>query len=350
MNAGKIVFRFGAIIVKLLLAAFFLSGCHRAIKDAAVLPGVELILAGITDDAPAFTGPRFALIPEGAEPGDPVTVGYCGNFTGQSAGQLKLQAVLVDGKGKRIAKAAFFNVNREEGEQELKAAILAIPSTAVSGNAHIRIESAEGLVKELPFIITLRKFVSETIPLNEENTDLRTKPDPQKTAESEQLWAIISRTGTDIYCNGLFTPPVTSTRRTSFYGDRRIYRYIDGSTDTTIHAGIDFGVPTGTDVRACAQGKVVFAGLRIVTGNSVILEHLPGVYSLYYHMDKIAVAKGDIVDTGALLGKSGSTGLATGPHLHWEIRVSGEDADPDAFMSHAVLDKRDIFNKMSNEN
>ncbi|MCL2472883.1 MAG: M23 family metallopeptidase [Treponema sp.] len=372
-----------------LFSVLFLVGCQSGAVPKPVLaaenPPVAYVLSGFTGGAkggwqktyiplpvdnvdstepkaPVLPESRFVLIPEYAQPGEPVTIAYnvseanaaAGQITGhttvQTTGQTaaKLQAVLVDGKGRRVAKAVFFSVSREEGEEELKAAILAVPSTAVPGNASIRVESPNGLITEIPFTINNRKFLSETIPLDEENTDLRTKEDPQKTAEAEQLWAILSHTGTDIYCNGMFVPPVTSTRRTSFYGDRRVYKYIDGSTDTTIHAGIDYGVPTGTDVRACAAGKVVFAGLRIVTGNSVILEHMPGVYSLYYHMDRIAVSKGTIVETGTLLGKSGSTGLATGPHLHWEIRVSGEYADPDMFLSHAILDKKDILNKISN--
>jgi murein DD-endopeptidase MepM/ murein hydrolase activator NlpD len=71
------------------------------------------------------------------------------------------------------------------------------------------------------------------------------------------------------------------------------------------------------------------------------------VYSLYYHLDSIQVVQGDPVSAGDLLGKSGSTGLAIGPHLHWEIRVSGENADPDAFLARAVLDKDAILGKLS---
>jgi murein DD-endopeptidase MepM/ murein hydrolase activator NlpD len=78
----------------------------------------------------------------------------------------------------------------------------------------------------------------------------------------------------------------------------------------------------------------------------VIIEHLPGLYSLYYHLDKIHIAEGTLVEAGTLLGESGSTGLSTGPHLHWEIRVAGENADPDAFMARPVLDKAAILSKL----
>jgi murein DD-endopeptidase MepM/ murein hydrolase activator NlpD len=283
-------------------------------------------------------GPRFAVIPKTAAPGEPVTVGYSDNFG--TRGIRGLQAVLLDSRGRRLTKAAFFDFDG------LKTAVLAIPTTAIAGSAVIRIESSDGLIKDMPFTIDNREFASETIGLNQANTDLRTVPDRQKTAESEQLWAILSRTGNTVFYGGSFAPPVASTRRTSLFGDRRVYRYADGNTDTTIHAGIDYGIPAGTQVRACAAGRVVFAGERIVTGNSVIVEHLPGIYSLYYHMDSIAVSAGDECEAGTLLGLSGSTGLATGPHLHWEIRVSGEFADPDAFLGRPILDKNEIFDKL----
>ena len=343
-NKRKEIFRFLANTLAPLLAILFFLGCPPLKPSAAKAePSAEVVQPQSTETndtkAEIIPGPRFALCPAEVRPGEPVTVAYSDDFDSTET----LEAILLDSRGKQLAKAKFFTV-----EQELKAAILAVPSTAVPETAYISIESAVRVVRILSLTITGRDFISETIPLNQVNTDLRTVPDPQKTAESGQLWRILSRTGTEIYSGNQFMPPVTSTRRTSFFGDRRVYRYASGSSDTTIHAGVDFGVPTGTEVRACAAGKVVLARSRIVTGNSVILEHLPGIYSLYYHMDRIGVSEGTIVEAGSLLGLSGSTGLATGPHLHWEIRVSGEYADPDAFMGRAVLDKNDILNKLTN--
>jgi murein DD-endopeptidase MepM/ murein hydrolase activator NlpD len=280
--------------------------------------------------------PRFALLPSGGiRPGDPLTVGYSDNF--REAGEF--QALLLDSRGNRLGKASFFNLGMDEQGRELKAAVLAVPTTAKSGRAVIRIEGTGGTVKELVLVIEGRDFASELLPLDESNTDLRTKLDPQKTAEAEQLWAILSHTGSTVYSSGPFIPPVTSTRRTSFFGDRRVYRYVSGEVSASIHAGIDYGVPTGTEVRACAAGRVVLARFRIVTGNSVVVEHMPGVYSLYYHLDRISAGEGRLVSAGTPLGLSGSTGLSTGPHLHWEIRAAGENSDPDAFVARAVLDK-----------
>jgi murein DD-endopeptidase MepM/ murein hydrolase activator NlpD len=254
------------------------------------------------------------------------------------------RAALQNSRGERLAAAAFFNLDGDT--PEVWAALLAVPSTAPPGAALVRLERDGTILGELPLRIAGREFASEEIALDQRNTDLRTAPDPQKTAESEQLAAIIYSMGTELFATGPFIPPVESTRRTSFYGDRRVFRYVTGQSDTSIHAGVDYGVPTGTEIRACGAGKVALARFRISTGNSVVLEHLPGVYSLYYHLDSIQVAQGDRVNAGDLLGKSGSTGLATGPHLHWEIRVAGENADPDAFVARSVLDKAAILSKL----
>jgi murein DD-endopeptidase MepM/ murein hydrolase activator NlpD len=136
---------------------------------------------------------------------------------------------------------------------------------------------------------------------------------------------------------------VASKRLTSFFGDRRVYRYVNGKRDTAVHAGVDYGVPTGTRVLAAAPGRVALAQFRISTGFSVVLEHLPGLYSLYYHLDSLSVFPGSMVQAGELLGFSGMTGLATGPHLHWEVRASTENADPDCFVRQPILDKSLIF-------
>jgi murein DD-endopeptidase MepM/ murein hydrolase activator NlpD len=262
---------------------------------------------------------------------------------------------LLDARRRRLARAVLFTLPLAVADSPaglagfmLRAAILTVPSTARPGPAIIRLDGIPGPLNEIPLTIGERDFVSEIIELNQNLTELRTQPDPQKTAESEQLWAILSRTGTEIYCPGPFVPPVASTRRTSFFGDRRIFKYANGKQDSSIHAGVDYGVPTGTPVSACGPGKVVFAGPRIVTGNSVIIEHLPGVYSIYYHLDSIAVSAGTMASAGTLLGKSGATGLATGPHLHWEVRVSGENTDPDALMARPLLDKDAILTRINN--
>jgi murein DD-endopeptidase MepM/ murein hydrolase activator NlpD len=281
---------------------------------------------------------RYAIIPESPRPGEPVTIAVSVD-TGARTAALTLN-------GKRLTRAAFFAVPPEDGQQPFLAAVLTVPATARAGQAVIAVEASTGIVGEIAIAIAGREFNAEVIELNPVLTGIRTEPDPQKTREAEHLWSILNRTGRDAFHFGHFSPPVTATRRTSFFGDRRVFQYSNGTSDTSIHAGIDYGVPTGTAVNACGSGKVVLARDRIVTGKSVIIEHLPGVYSLYYHLDQISVAEGIFVETGTLLGLSGATGLATGPHLHWELRVFGENTDPDAFISRPILDKNAILSKL----
>ncbi|MCL1818576.1 MAG: M23 family metallopeptidase [Spirochaetaceae bacterium] len=178
--------------------------------------------------------------------------------------------------------------------------------------------------------ITARRFVREDIPLNEAMSALREDPDPRKAAEARELWALLAKVNlTAVYHAGKLSSPTTEVfRETSFFGDRRTFLYTDGGKANSIHYGIDYATPRGTPVLATATGKVVMAKERVLTGFSIVIEHLPGVYSLYYHMDKLDVQEGQMVAAGDIIGASGFTGLSTGPHLHWEIRVAGNAVEP----------------------
>ncbi|MDR1786664.1 MAG: M23 family metallopeptidase [Spirochaetaceae bacterium] len=94
------------------------------------------------------------------------------------------------------------------------------------------------------------------------------------------------------------------------------------------HNGVDLAAPEGTPVLACKGGAVEEAGSDDTLGNYVIIEHPGAVKSLYAHLSKIAVSRGDRVKTGAVIGEVGETGAATGPHLHFEIRINGQAQDP----------------------
>lgn len=190
-----------------------------------------------------------------------------------------------------------------------------------------------GLV--LPVTIKEKKFVEETLHLNAQNTAIKTDSSPARTQQINKLNEILDTADYDaVFQKGAFTPPTTATRRTSFFADRRIYAYNNGKSSTSLHYGIDYGIPTGSEVKSCAAGLVMLAEWRNSTGWSIVIEHLPNLYSLYYHLDEMLVKEGDFVNTGDLIGKSGATGLATGPHLHWEIRLKMEAVNPDFFIEN----------------
>jgi murein DD-endopeptidase MepM/ murein hydrolase activator NlpD len=95
-----------------------------------------------------------------------------------------------------------------------------------------------------------------------------------------------------------------------------------------MHSGIDIGARKGTDIHNALEGKVVFSGRRGGYGNTIIVEHKNGWSTLYAHCESLNVNTGDYVGKGDLIGKVGSTGLSTGPHLHFELKQDGENVDP----------------------
>ena len=94
------------------------------------------------------------------------------------------------------------------------------------------------------------------------------------------------------------------------------------------HKGVDYGAPSGTPIRAVGEGVVDFAGWQNGYGNVVEIRHSSQRSTLYAHMSRIDVTRGQHVDQGANIGTVGSSGWATGPHLHFELKVNGEQQDP----------------------
>ncbi len=222
-------------------------------------------------------------------------------------------------------------------------ALLGIHSYAEAGNMQLEIEE-RGIFYRNTHNYTIqisdKTFAQERIALNRALSQIRAAPDPRKEQESRALFEILTTTNPSaFYHSASLMPPTSSQRITSGYGDRRVFEYADGNEGYGIHFGIDYGGATGTIVEASASGRVALATSRIITGNSVVIEHLPGLYTSYYHLDIIGVKVGQIVQRGQIIGSLGSTGISTGPHLHWELRVAGAAIDPSAFFSMPLLDK-----------
>ncbi|MBI2911877.1 MAG: M23 family metallopeptidase [Chloroflexi bacterium] len=150
-------------------------------------------------------------------------------------------------------------------------------------------------------------------------------------AEFDQVEGLVRRYTSQKLWEGTFQMPVAG-QTSSVFGARRTYsgRPADGQ-----HTGWDLAAPHGAPVTASNQGRVVFAGPLLTRGNTIILDHGLGVHSLYLHLSRILVGEGDAVDRGQQIGLVGSTGLATGPHLHWEVRVGGATVDPALWLQHA---------------
>ena len=126
----------------------------------------------------------------------------------------------------------------------------------------------------------------------------------------------------------VFRQPVGG-RLVTRHGARRDYLDAVGNVvQRSQHGGIDLAVPLGTPIAAPADGVVAFAGRWSIRGNVAVVSHGAGVHTVHAHALDLAMKAGDPVVAGQALGRVGSTGLSTGPHLHWEVRVHGVGVDP----------------------
>ncbi len=124
-----------------------------------------------------------------------------------------------------------------------------------------------------------------------------------------------------------FLAPVSGIRTGSF-GRRRVFN----GQKRRPHSGMDFAAAKGTPVLAPSAGKVIEMGDFFFSGNMVYLDHGQGLISLFAHLDEIDVVLGEQVKKGQVVGKVGSTGRATGPHLHWSLGLNGTWIDPALFL------------------
>ena len=124
-----------------------------------------------------------------------------------------------------------------------------------------------------------------------------------------------------------FIEPVNG-KRTGIFGSVRI---MNGQPRNP-HNGEDIGAPLGTDVAATNDGVVRLTVDHVFSGRGVFVDHGLGFDSMYFHLSEILVKDGDLVTAGQIIGKVGATGRATGPHLHWGVKLNGARVNPYALL------------------
>ncbi len=129
---------------------------------------------------------------------------------------------------------------------------------------------------------------------------------------------------TELVHKGKFDWPVPERQITSKYGTRIHPKF----KTKRQHTGIDIASPSGTPIKTADAGEVIFAGWMRGYGQVIIIDHGSGFATVYAHMSKMLVEEGAVVKKGAVIGNVGQTGVATGPHLHFEVRVKGTATDP----------------------
>ena len=153
--------------------------------------------------------------------------------------------------------------------------------------------------------------------------------DPARAAEDAAVEQVYTRRTPPLWTRP-FQEALSRRTRSSAFGQPRTYE-TGGPVD--YHLGTDYPAAAGTPVRAVNDGTVVMAGMYLVRGGLVIIDHGGGVSSLYFHQRRVTVKIGQQVSRGDPIGEVGSTGLSTGPHLHLEIRVRGQATDPANWMN-----------------
>jgi murein DD-endopeptidase MepM/ murein hydrolase activator NlpD len=174
-------------------------------------------------------------------------------------------------------------------------------------------------------VVTRAKYPKIEVKLSVEGKFTEPTPEQQKQiADAQEVKKdYLNRVTPDREWSGQFATPADAAI-SDVFGSQRIF---NGKTSSP-HLGLDFRVPSGTPVKAMNDGTVLLARPLYFEGNFVVIDHGQGLLTLYLHLSEFKVKEGEQVKSGQVLGLSGGTGRATGPHLHVAVRWQGTYLDP----------------------
>lgn len=171
-------------------------------------------------------------------------------------------------------------------------------------------------------------YKSEKINVAKSKVQLNEKDKKRTRLEYQEAMKIYRYNSRNQLWNSNFIMPMDS-KITSEFGTKRVYN----NNLRSFHSGIDFKADIGTPIIAANDGVIKLSKKRFYAGNSVVIDHGQGVYTCYFHLNKIIVKRNQTVKKGQLLGYSGKTGRVTGPHLHFATRVHGVLVEPKELFS-----------------
>ena len=211
-----------------------------------------------------------------------------------------------------------------------------VPLDAEPGPAVIEVHGSSGagehLVGTRAVSIEARSFPREELTVASRYVEPSEQTRSRLARERRRL--------AEIYRSRLATPTQRSPfvrpvpgAPTSVFGTRRVFN----GEPRAPHPGLDLKAGTGTPVQASGTGRVVLARDLYYSGNTVILDHGGGLFTLYAHLEDMAVAEGQDVTTGHVVGRSGATGRVTGPHLHWGAKIGDRPFDPEALLDPSLF-------------
>jgi len=208
-------------------------------------------------------------------------------------------------------------------------ALARVPLDALPGEKQLFVEtflgkSSKSLNIRLPVFIVPSYFGFETITFDAEKAKLLNDPSEDEESRLIREYLALADQDKKQHWKGKFIKPVKGDI-TSLYG---VTRKKVGQEKFDFHRGIDQTGELGEPIKAANGGIVLMAKNFKFHGKTILLSHGQGIGTIYIHMSEMDVEEGDVVKKKQIIGKVGSTGLATGPHLHWGLYVHGKAVDP----------------------
>jgi murein DD-endopeptidase MepM/ murein hydrolase activator NlpD len=180
----------------------------------------------------------------------------------------------------------------------------------------------------IPFHINQKQYKKQFLSIdNKRKVDPHPEDEQRIAQEKETMSAAFAAWQASQPFKSKFIAPVKG-RISSQFGLQRILN----NKPKNRHTGLDIAAYTGTPIKATAKGEVIVIGDFFYTGNTVIIDHGQGLFSLYAHLNKINVSQGQTVKQGKVIGTVGATGRVTGPHLHWSMIMNQTFVDPLMFV------------------
>jgi len=267
-----------------------------------------------------------SVFPVGPLPGSPRDLrGTDGQYSGKQ-GQVLVVKVPVSGEprevvGRFLGRLVLFFPARSE-----YVGLLGIDMQDVPGTHELAVDvaSPEG-PKKLSYnvLVMKEKYPVQRLTLPKDQVDLDDESLVRVKAEQEQVRTVLDVVSKGRFWQGRFIEPVSGAVSGAF-GRVRI---INGQSRSP-HNGEDIAAPLGAEVMAMNDGVARLTVDHFFSGKGVFVDHGLGLYSMYFHLSEITVEDGASVKRGQVIGKVGASGRATGPHLHWGVRLNGARVNP----------------------